>query len=54
MFSVRHYLGPIKKKVEDALVNLKHLSIEQRESAWELFCQFLKTNEQESRVTLSL
>jgi len=54
MIASCHYLGPIKKKVEDALVNLKHLSIEQRESAWELFCQFLKTNEQESRVTLSL
>ena len=28
-------------------------SVQQRENAWELFCQFLNANEQESRVTLS-
>ena len=47
------YSGPIKKKVEEALGKLKHLSIGQRENAWKLFCQFLNTNEQERRVTLS-
>ena len=47
------YLEPLKKKVEEALDNLKHLSVQQRENAWELFCQFLNANEQESRVTLS-
>ncbi len=46
------YLEPLKKKVEQALGNLKHLSVKQRENAWDLFCQFLNTNEQESRVTL--
>ena len=46
------YLEPIKKKVEEALDNLKHLSVQQRENAWELFCQFLNANEQESSVTL--
>ncbi|MBR9984534.1 MAG: transposase family protein, partial [Desulfosarcina sp.] len=47
------YLGSLRKKVEDALGNVKHLTIEQRQRAWELFCQFLKTNNLESRVTLS-
>ena len=47
------YLEPLKKKVEEALDNLKHLSVQQRENAWELFCQFLNANEKESRVTLS-
>ena len=46
------YLEPIKRKFEDALGKLKHLSIEQKENAWELFCQFLNTNKQENRVTL--
>ena len=47
------YLGSLRKKIEDALGNLKHLTIEQRQEAWELFCQFLQTNNMESRVTLS-
>jgi transposase InsO family protein len=46
------YLEPIKKKVEEALGNLKHLSVQQRENAWNLFCQFLNANKKESRVTL--
>ena len=47
------YLGSLRKKIEDALGNLKHLTIEQRQNALELFCQFLETNNLESRVTLS-
>lgn len=47
------YLGSLRKKIEDALGNLKHLTIEQKQEAWELFCQFLETNNLESRVTLS-
>lgn len=46
------YVEPLKKKMEEALGNLKHLSVQQRDKAWDLFCQFLNTNEQESRVTL--
>jgi transposase InsO family protein len=45
------YSGPIKKKFENILGSLKHLSIEQREKIWEIFCEFLKTNEPGSRVT---
>jgi transposase InsO family protein len=47
------YLGSLRKKVEDALGNLKHLTIDQKQEAWELFCEFLQTNNMESRVTLS-
>ena len=47
------YLGSLRKKIEDALGNLKHLTIEQKQEAWELFCLFLQTNNMESRVTLS-
>jgi len=47
------YLGSLRKKVEDALGNVKHLTIEQKQKAWELFCQFLETNNLESRVTPS-
>lgn len=46
------YLEPLKKKVEEALDSFKHLSVQQRQNAWDLFCQFLNINEQESRVTL--
>jgi hypothetical protein len=46
-------LGFTQKKMTDALGNLKHLTIEQKQTAWELFCQFLETNNLESRVTLS-
>ena len=52
MIASNRYLEPIKKNFEDALGKLKHLSIEQKENAWELFCQFLNTNKQENRVTL--
>jgi hypothetical protein len=48
------YLGSLRKKMEEALGNVKHLTIEQKQKAWELFCQFLETNNQESRVTPSL
>ena len=47
------YLGSLRKKVEGALGKIKHLTIEQKQKAWELFCQFLETNNLESRVTLS-
>ena len=47
------YLGSLRKKVENALGELKHLTIEQKQEAWELFCQFLEINNLESRVTLS-
>ena len=47
------YLGSLRKKIEDALGNVKHLSMEQKQEAWELFCQFLEANNLESRVTLS-
>ena len=47
------YLGSLRKKIETALGDLKHLTIEQRQNALELFCQFLETNNLESRVTLS-
>jgi len=47
------YLGSLRKKIENALGDLKHLTIEQRQNALELFCQFLETNNLESRVTLS-
>lgn len=52
MESYQH-LGSLRKKMGDALGNLKHLTIEQKQTAWELFCQFLETNNLESRVTLS-
>jgi hypothetical protein len=47
------YLGSLRKKIEDALGNLKHLTIEQKQKAWELFCQFLNNKNMESCVTLS-
>ena len=47
------YLGSLRKKIEDALGNVKHLTMEQKQRAWGLFCQFLETNNRESRVTLS-
>ena len=45
------YLGSLRKKVEDALGNVKHLTMEQKQRAWELFCQFMETNNRERRVT---
>ncbi len=47
------YLGSLRKKIEDALGNVKHLTIEQKQKAWELFCQFLETKNLERRVTPS-
>jgi len=47
------YLGSLRKIIEDALGNVKHLTIEQKQKAWELFCQFLETKNLESRVTPS-
>lgn len=47
------YQGSINKKVEDALGNMKHLSIDQKQTAWELFCQFLNNKNVESSVTLA-
>jgi hypothetical protein len=48
-----HYLGPVKRKLETSLGNLTTLSTDQKMEAWELFCQFLNNNQQESRVTLA-
>lgn len=45
------YLGSLRKKVEDALGNVKHLTIEQKQRALELFCQFLETKNLERCVT---
>ena len=47
------YLGPIKKEVETAIGKLTALSIDQRNKAWELFCQFLNIHQQERSVTLT-
>ena len=47
------YQGSLNKKVEDALGNIKHLSVEQKQTAWGLFCQFLNNKNVESSVTLS-
>jgi transposase InsO family protein len=47
------YLGSLRKKIEDALGDLRHLTIEQKQKAWELFCQFLNNKNLESRVTPS-
>jgi hypothetical protein len=45
------YLGSLRKKVEDALGNVKHLTIEQKQKALELFCQFMETKNLERCVT---
>jgi hypothetical protein len=47
------YPGPVKRKVEASLGEFNNLSIDQKNEAWELFCQFLNIHQQESRVTLS-
>ena len=47
------YLGSLRKKIEDALGSLRHLTIEQKQKAWDLFCQFLNNKNLESRVTPS-
>ena len=45
------YLGSLKSKIEDALGNRRQLTIEQKQKALELFCQFLETKNLEKRVT---
>ena len=48
------YLGVLKKKFSDALGKLNHLSLEQKQKAWELIEQFLNPKTSEKSVTLSL
>jgi hypothetical protein len=48
------YLGVLKKKFSDALGKLNHLSLEQKQKAWELIEQFLNPKTTEKSVTLSL
>ncbi len=47
------YLGSLKKKISDALGKLNHLNFEQKQKAWELIEQFLKTESEQKSVTLS-
>jgi len=42
------YLGPVKRKVETSLSEFTTLRMDQKKEAWELFCQFLNINQQES------
>ena len=46
------YIGSLKKKFSDALGDLNHLSLEQKQEAWELIEQFLKPKSVEDGVTL--
>lgn len=48
------YLGALKKKLSDALGKLTHLSLEEKQKAWELIEQFLFTKTAEKSVTRSL
>jgi hypothetical protein len=48
------YLGALKKEFSDALGKLNHLSLEQKQKAWELIEQFLNPKTSEKSVTLSL
>ena len=45
------YLGAVKSKMETSLGKCTSVSGEQRNEAWELFCQFLNNHQLESRVT---
>ena len=45
-------VGPLKKKLSDALGKLNHLTFEQKQKAWELLEQFLNPKAEKS-VTLS-
>jgi hypothetical protein len=45
------YVGPLRKKIEDAIGNVKSLTIEQKQKAWELFCQLLNNKNLETSVT---
>lgn len=47
------YLGSLRRKFEDALGNMRHLTIEQKQNTLELFCQFLNSKKPESSVTPS-
>lgn len=48
------YLGALKKKLSDALGKLTHLSLEEKQKAWELIEQFLVPKTAEKSVTHSL
>ena len=48
------YLGTLKKKFSDALGKLNHLSLEEKQKAWELIEQFLVLETTEKSVTHSL
>jgi hypothetical protein len=47
------YIGSLKKKLSDALGKLNHLTLEQKQKAWELLNQFLNPKSAEESVTLS-
>jgi hypothetical protein len=46
------YIGSLKKKLSDALGKLNHLTLEQKQEAWELLDQFLNPKPAEGSVTL--
>lgn len=46
------YLGTLKKQIADALAELKHLSLAQKQKAWELVEQFLNPKSRRESVTL--
>ena len=48
-----NYIGPLKKKLSDALGKLNHLTFEQKQKAWELLEQFLKPKTEQKSVTPS-
>lgn len=47
------YIGSLKKKLSDALGEINHLNLEQKQNMWELIEQFLKPKSVEDGVTLS-
>lgn len=46
------YLGAVKSKMETSIGKCTNVPIDQKNKAWELFCQFLSDRQPESRVTL--
>lgn len=46
------YVGTLKKQIAEALGQLTHLSLAQKQKAWELIDQFLRPNPQKESVTL--
>lgn len=46
------YVGALKKQIADALGRLTHLSLAQKQQAWELIDQFLSPESREESVTL--